>query len=52
MLIHPGVEVKSVEGHALRTYGNLRQPRPHVGVETISVHTEVIGRIAKPDESG
>jgi len=52
MLIHPGVEVKSVEGHALCTYRDLRQPRPHVGVETISVHTEVIGRIAKPDESG
>ncbi|MDZ7840379.1 MAG: hypothetical protein U5R46_06090 [Gammaproteobacteria bacterium] len=52
MLIHPGVEVKSVEGHALRTYGNLREPRPHVGVETISVHPEVIGRIAKPDEAG
>ena len=49
MVIGPGVEVKSVEGDALITNGDLSEVGPHVGVEAVAVHAEILGRIADPD---
>jgi hypothetical protein len=51
-LIHPGVELKTVEGDALLADWDFGQKRAHFGVETVSVHAEVVRRVPEPDQSG
>jgi hypothetical protein len=52
MLVGPGVQVKAVEGDALRADRDLSQVRAHLGVEPIAVHAKVAGRIAQPNDAG
>jgi hypothetical protein len=41
MLVGPGVEVKAVEGDAVRADWNDRDARPHLAVEAFLVHAEI-----------
>jgi hypothetical protein len=43
--VRPGVEIVTVESDALRTDLDLGDVRPNLGVEEISVDTEIGGRI-------
>jgi hypothetical protein len=49
-LVYPGVQIKSIEGDALRAERNLGQLWAYLGVEPVAVHAEVEGRIAKANE--
>jgi hypothetical protein len=49
ILIHPGVEVKSIEGHPLLPHTDLDDVRTDLRVEAVLVHSEVEGRIPQPD---
>ena len=49
MVIGPGVEVKSVESDALITNRDLSEVGPHVGVEAVAVHAEILRGIADAD---
>ena len=51
ILIHPGVNFKSVKGNALVSDGDLCQIGPNVGIEAVSVHAQVKGCISEADES-
>ena len=50
-MLHPGIEFKSVEGDALPPDANFHQIRPYLGVETITVHAEVAGRVPEANQS-
>jgi len=52
ILIHPGIEIKSIEGYPLLPHADLDDERTDLGVEAVLVHTEVEGRIPQPDQSG
>ena len=49
MLVGPGVQVKPIEGDALRSDGNYGQVGAYFGAENLSVHTEVGWRVARSD---
>ena len=51
MLVGPGVEVKTVEGDAVRADWNDRDARPHFAVEAVLVHAEVGWGGAEADEA-
>jgi hypothetical protein len=51
ILIRPGVQFKAVERHALTTYPDLGDERPHLPVEPVPIHAEVVGRIAQPQKT-
>ena len=51
MLIHPGIEFKSVKAHALHSDGDFREPRPDLGVEEIATGANVVGRIAQTNDA-
>jgi len=51
ILVHPGVQVKAVEGDTLLADGNSGEMRSDFGVETVAVHAEVERDVAEPDES-
>jgi len=50
-VIHPGVEIKPVEGDALLADRVLGQIWTHLGVEAVTVHAEVIGRFPQANEA-
>ena len=52
ILIGPGVEVKAVEGNALVADRNFRDAGSNLAVESVAVHAEIGGRVAKTDEAG
>jgi hypothetical protein len=52
ILIHPGIEIKSIEGHPLLPHGDIDHVRTDLGIEAILVHPEVEGRVPQPDQSG
>jgi len=49
ILIHPGIEIKSIEGYPLLPHADLDDVWTDLGVEAVLVHTEVEGRIPQPD---
>jgi hypothetical protein len=52
ILIHPGIEIKSIEGYPLLPHGDLDHVRTDLGVEAVLVHPEVEWRVPHPDQSG
>lgn len=52
MLVGPGVQVKPIEGDALRADWNLSQVRPHDGAENLAIHAEIGRSVAHADEAG
>jgi hypothetical protein len=51
-LLDPGVQFKAIEGDALGADRDLRELRPHLGVEPVAVHAEIERRVTKADEAG
>jgi hypothetical protein len=49
-LVCPGVKFKSVEGDSLLADRNFGEAGPDFGVEAVTIHAEIKGRIPKPDE--
>ena len=50
-MIHPGIQIKPVEGYALLSDANFNEIRPYLGVKAVAVHTQIEGRIAQSDQS-
>jgi hypothetical protein len=46
IVVGEGVQVKPVEGDALDTDSDLGQIRPHLGVEPIAIHAQILRCIA------
>ena len=51
MLVGPGIEVKAIECHALRTDWDDGHPGPHVAVEAVLIHAEILRCIAESQQS-
>ncbi len=51
-MIHPGVQIKPIEGNTLLTDGNFRQIGPYIGIEAVAVHAEILRSIPEPDQAG
>jgi hypothetical protein len=51
ILIHPGIQFKSVKGDALFPDRYLGQPGPDLSVKAIPVHAQVAGRITEADQA-
>jgi len=51
MMIRPGIKFKAIKCQSLSANWDLGEVRPHIGIEAISVHPEVPGRISKPVET-
>jgi len=51
IVVGPGIEVKAVEGDALRADWDHREERTNVAIEAILVHAEIRRRVAQPDEA-
>ena len=52
MVVGPGVEVKAVEGDALRSDRDDSDVRTDFTVEPVLVHAEEVRRVAEADEAG
>jgi hypothetical protein len=52
IVIRGRVHFKAIEGATLAADPDFRQPRPHLPVEPVLVHAEVVRRVPKPDEAG
>lgn len=52
MFIRPGVQVKPVEGNPLVADRDLGEIGPHLRVEAVTVHAEILGGIADTNEPG
>jgi hypothetical protein len=52
ILIHPGIEIKSVEGYPLFPDADLGDVRTDLGAEAVLVHPEIEGGIPQSDKSG
>jgi hypothetical protein len=52
ILIHPGVQIKSVEGDTLLTDRDFSQIGPDFGLEAVPVHTQVMRRVPEADQAG
>lgn len=50
ILIRPRVEFKPIEGDALDADPDLGDAAADLGVEAVSIHTQVVGRIPEADE--
>ena len=50
IVLHPGVQFKSVESDSPTTDGDFGEVGPYLGIEAIAVHAEVKRRIAKANE--
>lgn len=51
MVVGPRIEVKAIEGDALRSYRDDGYLRTDFAVEAVLVHAEVHGCVTKPNES-
>ena len=51
IVVHPGIEFKSIEADPLCAYGQLREKRPHFDIEAVAVHAEVAGCVAKSNDA-
>jgi hypothetical protein len=52
ILIHPGIEIKSIEGYPLLPHADLDHVGTDLGVEAVLVHPEIEGRVPQPYQSG
>lgn len=52
MVVGPCIEVKAIEGNALRADRDGDQTDTDIAVEAVLVHAEIRRRVAKPDEAG
>ena len=52
MVVGPRIEVKAVEGDALRSHRDGHHARTHLTVESVLIHAEIRRRVAQPDEAG
>lgn len=52
ILVHPGVHFKAVEGDTLAADAKFSQGRAHLPVKAVSVHPQVVGRVAESDQAG
>ncbi len=50
MLVHPGIEIKAIEGFALDPDRNQRHPGPNLSIEPVLVHAEIARRIPEPEQ--
>ena len=50
ILVGPGIEVKAVEGDALNPDAHLGDEGANFGIEPVTVHAEVVRRIALANE--
>jgi hypothetical protein len=46
MLVDPGVEVKAVERHPLRSDRNDNHTRAHFPIKAVLIHAEILRRIS------
>jgi len=44
-MVHPGVQIKAVEGNTLCANPDFNEMRSDLGVEAIPVHSQIEGRI-------
>lgn len=51
MLVGPSIEVKAIEGFALRSDRDDGYPRAHFPVKAVLVHAEIARRIPEPYQS-
>jgi hypothetical protein len=51
MVIGPGIQFKSIEGHSLPPNRHLGDIGPHFHVEAVPVHTQVARRVAQPQQA-
>lgn len=52
MVVGPCIEVKAIEGNALRADRDGDQTDTDIAIEAVLVHPEIRWRVAKPDEAG
>jgi len=52
ILIHPGVQIKPVEGDALLADRNFNEIGAHLPVEAVAVHANIEGRVPESDQAG
>jgi hypothetical protein len=51
IVVRPGIEVKAIKGHSLRTDRDRAKEGTHVTIEAILVHAQVRGCVAQSDEA-
>jgi hypothetical protein len=51
MVVRPGVEFKTVEGHALRSNSNLGEPGADFAVEVVLTHAQVERGVTEAEEA-
>jgi hypothetical protein len=51
IVVRPGIEVKAIEGHSLRTDRDRAKEGAYVAIEMIFVHAQVGGCVAQSDEA-
>jgi hypothetical protein len=51
MVLCPSIEIKAIEGDALRADRNLGQVQPNRRIEAVFVHPEIGGRVAQTDQA-
>jgi hypothetical protein len=49
-MVHPGVQIKAVEGNTLFTDLNFKKIRTNFSVKAVAVHAQVEGRVPQPDQ--
>ena len=52
ILIHPGVEFKSVEGNSLFAYRYFGKSRADFNIKSVAVHSDIEGCITKAQQAG
>jgi hypothetical protein len=52
ILIHPGVQIKSVEGDALLAYRDFNEIGANFPVEAVAVHANIEGCVPESDKAG
>jgi len=52
ILIHPDVQIKSIEGDALLAYRNFNKIGANIPVEAVAVHSNIGRRVPEPDKAG
>ncbi|MFB3088406.1 MAG: hypothetical protein ACE10E_08880 [Acidiferrobacterales bacterium] len=52
ILIHPGIQVKAIEGNALFADRDFSELGPYLGIEPIAVHAEIVRRVSQAQETG
>lgn len=51
VVVHPGIELKTIKRDALFADGDFGKARPYLGIEPIAIHTEVGWRVPQPQHA-